>query len=85
MQMTNFKQIMLVRLMLMQFIAISFCDYSCSPALQDLHSDSNGLNEAISKTSRLAETISGKVRVLDTAKVNTMQDISPYLHFHLIK
>ena len=40
------------------------------PNLQTLHSDSQGLSAAITKASMLAESISGKVRVLDTAKVH---------------
>lgn len=40
------------------------------PNLQTLHSDSQGLSAAITKASMLAESISGKVRVLDTAKRN---------------
>ncbi len=47
--------------------------YLYSPSLQSLQVDSQGLNGAIVKTCTLAESISGKVRILDTAKVQYME------------
>ena len=44
--------------------------YAPRPNLQTLHSDSSQLSEAIGRASSLAESVSGKVRILDLAKVS---------------
>ena len=43
--------------------------YSFRPNLRALHSDSSELSEAVTRASNLAESVSGKVRILDIAKV----------------
>ena len=43
--------------------------YSFRPNLRTLHSDSSELSEAVTRASNLAESVSGKVRILDIAKV----------------